>query len=349
MTNNQFEIKVPGKLFLAGEYANTSSGQASLVFAVDRFIEFKITPHSQIMVTSDLLGSFETTPEALQNLTPNGDWQLIQSALQLFNQYANENQISVQPLALKITSHLNLAGKKLGLGSSGATVVGVLEALLLFHNLPFTQLELYKLATLVLQGLEKFTAGSMGDVAAASFGGLLYYQKYDVDWLTKQNASINTLVHLEWPLLEIQTFSLPADWHVMVGWTKSPSDTQTQLQHSNNGLDEFQKYTRVAVNEIREGLAEADWSKLVHGILANRQVLNQYTSLNHIPYQTTALIQLQKLATTLELPSKISGAGNGDNGIAIVRTDEQFQQLSQLWQAAQIIPLPLKIYDRKGE
>ncbi len=35
---DSIEVKVPGKLFVAGEYAVTEPGQPSIVIAVDRYI-----------------------------------------------------------------------------------------------------------------------------------------------------------------------------------------------------------------------------------------------------------------------------------------------------------------------
>ncbi|MCM0582077.1 phosphomevalonate kinase [Weissella diestrammenae] len=347
-------IKIPGKLFLAGEYANTDPGQPSIVFAVNRFITFdaQLNTEPLIVVTSDLLGYRQYQPDELFNLLPNDDWRLIQQSLSVFAQFMMNCQQSIQPFKLNISSDLTIHDQKIGLGSSGATVIGIIKSLFILHQMPHSPLTIYKLAAIVLHSLPNFVNGSMGDLAAAAFSGLIYYQKFDHVWLTTQlqTQSIASIITEQWPCLVIQPLIWPTDWHITIGWTQKPANTQIQLNQittQDETESTFQTASARIVKQLVAAINTTNWSQMAQALIDNRQLLSTYTQARHIPYQTPKLVQLMHSADRIHVPSKISGAGNGDNGLAIVQTAWQLSALQKAWQAHHIMPLPLSIYTEK--
>lgn len=359
MGPHMLKLQIPGKLFLAGEFAVTHSGHSSLVMAIDRYIDFKIKPASQIEIQSDLLGAYSIPNNQLKNLpnTLDEQWQLIQSALNIFEEFRKdlEKSPALKPFSLEIESHLSIDHIKIGLGSSGATVVGVLASLLQFHQISFSKTKLFKLASLALLQLPKFKKGSMGDIAAACFGGIVFYQKFDQAWAEKEKrqTSLLNLINMEWPLLKLENAHLPNNWHLLVGWTKSPADTQTSLKQINQSKSqelesEFLIDSDRDVLKIQKSLAQNDWSAFNLAITSIQKTLINYTINQNIPYQTPALQHFLSDAKLFNLPSKISGAGNGDNGIAFTLNRIPDPKLLDTWKTHGIQNLPLNIAPVKG-
>lgn len=352
-----FKTQIPGKLFLAGEFAATHSGHPSLVMAIDRYIDFKIQPTSKTEIKSDLLGLYSIPNNQLTNLPTMNDmkWQLIQSALNIFEELRIDlvNRPALQPFRLEIESHLSIDQIKIGLGSSGATVVGVLSSLLKFHNISFSKPMLFKLASLALLQLPNFKKGSMGDLAAACFGGIVFYQKFDQNWVEKmkQETSILDLINMEWPLLELEHVNLPHNWRLLVGWTKSPADTQASLKQTKKNKaceTEFLIKSDQDVLKIKQSMAQNDWYTFSLAIASIQNTLIEYTNSQNIPYQTPALLHFLSDSSLFNLPSKISGAGNGDNGIAFTLNKTPEPKLLTAWKTHGIQNLPLNIAPVKG-
>ncbi|SUP58918.1 phosphomevalonate kinase [Weissella viridescens] len=63
----------------------------------------------------------------------------------------------------------------------------------------------------------------------------------------------------------------------------------------------------------------------------------------HINYVTPKLRELLSSAYRRGIAAKISGAGNGDNGLAIVQDEAAEVALKEAWQARGITPLQLEI------
>ncbi|QIL50843.1 phosphomevalonate kinase [Weissella coleopterorum] len=351
------KLQVPGKLFLAGEFAATYTNQPSIIMAIDRYIEFKITAAETIEINSDLLGTYQISNNKLQPIlkAQNDDWSLIQAGLQTFEQFRRDlpNAPELKPFHLSIESHLNLNQRKIGLGSSGATMVGLIASLLQFHQISFSKIMLFKLATIALLKIPKFSNGSMGDVAAASFGGVVYYHKFDRTWVQKmlQNDHLANLVQIPWPHLVLKNMPFPTTWQLLVGWTQSPADTQSSLDtmQRQKQLDQhFLQASSDLVWAIQKAISQKNWSDFRLKLSEIQLLLIKYTNAQHLPYQTPALTAFLNSLEHFNLPGKISGAGNGDNGIAFQLLPAPNLDLLATWRNQGIQPLPLKIAPAKG-
>ncbi|MFL1695544.1 phosphomevalonate kinase [Weissella kandleri] len=343
-------IKVPGKLFLAGEFAATYSGQASIVLAVNRFMRFTIQPHDNYQITSDQLGIYPGLLFEKENNPLNDDaWQIVTQACRTIAAYLPATKIKhTQPFQLQITSGLELDGQKIGLGSSGATAVGVCQALLMYYQIPFTKYELFKLATLTLFQLPHFQKGSMGDVAAAVFGGIVYYEKFDTNWLTHQLSTtpLSNIVQNNWPQLQLKNLHQPKTWELLVAWTQSPADTQNSLQRLPVDPTTFLSASQTTVKQVATALENESWTAFQQALAQNQSEIITYTKAANINYQTSQLDHFLQLIQTFAIPGKISGAGNGDNALAWTKLQDTTKRHAfiQACIKADLRPLPLTIY-----
>ncbi|MEE0002713.1 MAG: phosphomevalonate kinase [Weissella confusa] len=347
--------KAPGKLYLAGEYAVTLSGQPSVVIAVDRFVTADVTRRTddQLVVVSDQLGEQNWPVSELPTLPLTDDWRLVIRTLQVLNDYLLDNGQPVTGLTVSIKSHLNADnGQKLGLGSSAAVVVALIKAVIDDYELPMTPEQRFKLAALITLTTPNFKAGSMGDIAAASLGGVILYSKFDTEVITEwidSNSYFSEIIARDWPLLRLERLGFPADWQLLVGWTGAPADTQQLLAQGATTVDKqhakqlLAQNTAPLVNMLVEGLRRMDYDKVATALRLNQEQLFTYTSQVGLSYMTPQLLTLLSTASELGASAKISGAGGGDNGIAITNNPLVAKALTQAWLAAGIQPLPLSI------
>ncbi|GAK30384.1 phosphomevalonate kinase [Weissella oryzae SG25] len=339
------KVSAPGKLYIAGEYAITKTGELAIVAAVDRFLTAEITDSPKNQLISNQLGQL-LNPDTVQH--PHPRWTLMLTLLKqikALNQALTGN--SVSPITINITSNLNLAGQKLGLGSSGALVVAVLSAANKHFAWHLTSLELFKAATLTLLSLPTFARGSMGDVAAATFGGVIAYQKFDLTALNKLQAELElaALIKNPWPSLLIQPIKWPNNWQFNVGWTGIPASTQkrlkqVQIEPNNDFFHQSTQLTQKIINDIEH----ANFLALTNHLASIQHLLLNYTEKQGLVYLTPALRKLLESVNKFNLPAKISGAGGGDNGFAITINQASQAALLVDWQNNGILPLNLNIW-----
>lgn len=118
---------------------------------------------------------------------------------------------------------------KIGLGSSAAVVVGIVSAFNNHFKLNLTLLTQFKIAALAHLHVQK--NGSLGDVAAITYGGAISYQSPDLSQY--QTADKNWLqpeiVDVPWKKLNIVPLSWPQDWQILLGATHESADTSKAL------------------------------------------------------------------------------------------------------------------------
>lgn len=346
--------QAPGKLFLIGEYAITFPFQSAVAFAVDKYVT--VTAESNDMqvvdITSDQLGNLKIPFEQIQKPLTIDNWQLVKRTMAVLYQYHFKNLSVYQGLKLNITSDLTFQGKKLGLGSSAAVVVAIIKAFNQVFNLKLSKQEQFKLGALVMLTLPQFSKGSMADVAVATYGNVLSYHKFDdffVNQLLANGMDYATIMQRDWPGLAIKILPWPTDWQIAIGWTKTPADTQEMLNHIITSekiaaaKEKLALTTKPLINKFILGLENSNFEMVSQSILLNATDITNYTNEVGINYLTASLTDALNIATDLHIPAKISGAGGGDNVIAITTRNENKEKLQKAWQRSGIIPLPLHI------
>ena len=229
--------KAPGKLFIAGEYAVVEPGHGAIVAAVSRYLTVTIDEATSV-------GTLTSTqnPDVVVEWTRKGElfrakedhpYKLVEEAILVAEQYVRETGKLTNALySLSITSELDDAkrGIKYGLGSSGAVVVATIQAVLDFYETPRTSLLVYQLS--VLTNLRLSQRGSFGDIAASSFGGMVYYTSPDRSELLEQlqSQSIKAICDADWKDLLIERLPEIPTFTLLVGWTGQVAITDSLIQ-----------------------------------------------------------------------------------------------------------------------
>jgi phosphomevalonate kinase len=351
-------VKVPGKLMIAGEYAVLSTGYPAIVLAVNRYIHININQSSifnfsyQESELVEVTWSFDHKG-ALIGLEGE-EHSFIKEAISIACQLLKETMVRIVPFRLQIDNGLNdyLTGKKYGLGSSAAIVVGVISAILAFHgqSMEHEQLKLYKLSCIA--HLKSQGNGSGADIAASVYGGWICYYRYDVAWLNHklydQNTSIGSLIHIPWPNLCIQKLVLPENIKFMAGWTKHAAKTSPLVDQIEAFQRErpkqygvFLEESKAAVEEFIKSCELRQEAGIFHAIQKNRTTLQYLSDISGAQLETKEIRSLCHIADQYGR-SKFSGAGGGDCGIAFLMKGDEMKALKQEWEQAGIMPLDLQ-------
>ncbi|MBN9643207.1 phosphomevalonate kinase [Corynebacterium mendelii] len=351
--------RIPGKLYLAGEYAVTVPGRAALVVAVDRFV----TVRAQL--TDSPRGRFTTAGAAplvwrQHNNVPvidsgGGDfWSHCIHAHRVVEAWRVHNGVPAATYDVTVTSDLvdKATGRKYGLGSSAAVTCAVIAAIAGVYGLPADPVTLYKLAMLATVMDSPATSG--GDIAASSAGGYVHYRSPDRQWIARQrlvkplHTRVAELVSARWPGLSITPVTAAGRLRILPGWTGSPAVTDTMLGtpartpfpdsllDRSDGLVETMA-AMVAGQQPADGVGE-----VVAGL---REVLSTVAAVRTTTIVTPRLAQLIDCAEQLGWSAKTSGAGGGDCGIAITpfpgATADKEHELGLQWEKAGISALPV--------
>ncbi|HEX7057569.1 MAG TPA: phosphomevalonate kinase [Bacilli bacterium] len=358
MTWDCLQIKAPGKLFIAGEYAVLEPYQSSVVIAVDRYILAKIEKNEENSIALPDLGVGQTAwryADGTAVFSPSDErFRFVGSAIETSLRYLQEHQINLKTFRLTITSELDdPSGRKYGLGSSAAVVVAVVSAILHFHGsaVKLSRSLLFKLAAIA--HLRAQGNGSGADVAAAVFGGWIKYASFQADWLLRrirQTEHLTTIIDEPWPFLAVDELYPIPDLHVCVGWTGQPASTsglikqvQAIRETSPEMYQEFLQSSMTAVKELTAAFAKSEVAPALAGIARNRAALKKLGDLAQAMIETPELTELCRLAEKYNGAGKPSGAGGGDCGIALIAGEANAERLRAAWRQAGITPLRLNV------
>ncbi|WP_312096114.1 phosphomevalonate kinase, partial [Niallia sp.] len=283
------EIKVPGKLFIAGEYAVLEPGYPAIVVAVDRFITAGVELSEKQSLSLPQLGlpNVACRLDQGQVIFEETDARLdfIKNTFDIVHRYLLEKSIETKPFSLTITSELDDAtsGRKYGLGSSAAVVVAVVSSILTLYReqLPVSKTLIFKLAAIAHYQTQG--SGSCADVAASTYGGWLHYTAFKASWLKEklgEQRSISQLVEETWPYLQIEQLEAPEELVLAVGWTGSSAKTASlikkiePLKNQNSTIyGDFLRKSRDAVSTMVEGFKHNDMELVMASLSANRSAL----------------------------------------------------------------------------
>lgn len=361
------KLRVPGKLFLLGEYAILEPGSQALLLTFQRYLQAQISPAEAFGLETDLLPEailgfgYEQGQILWQSPTekPAEKLKFVAEALQWAFAYLGALDQAIRPFHLQLHSDLHSSGAKLGLGSSAAVTVAVLAAVLAFHGERFEsheqRLKLFKLATLahsVSQGASQGGSqggGSGADLAAVIFGSVTCYRRYDASWLKPGTLPLNKLLEVNWPLLGLEKLSWPTQLGLKVGWTGHPAATLDFLEEISylkgkdpEGWMRFLFSANAATSAARSALAEGQVSPLLQAVGQYRHLLQELQTDFLSPIESPALVALADSAERLGLAAKSSGAGGGDCGLAL-GDPALLPELSQHWEREGIVPLDLAL------
>ncbi len=345
--------RAPGKLMLMGEYAVTEPRHPGLVAAVDRYL------YCQVISGNTFSASFGNTLSVeadgwgrlVDRLTEDPALKLASRVLSLLDRYFQELHCVPRPFQLATTSELRApSGEKYGLGSSAAATVAMVAALLQWtlQRSPRSQ-EIFKLASLAHFSTQP--RGSLADVAASVFGGLLHYQRVDPKWMYQAMSShaLAELIARPWPGLAVQTLDALRAPPWLVGWTGRVASTPALLNHAAqfrarhpDVFNRFLSQSDVAVGAFIQALHTEDGPQLMAAVKKNRQALTEFSDRAQLQIETPMMAKAIDMADAWGGAGKSSGAGGGDIIVAWM-PESQRSRLGQAWSRRGIELLALNL------
>jgi len=294
----------PGKLILLGEYA-VLEGAPAIVSAVNKFAKIKIKNSTD--------NNFSVSAPNLNLYNINFNREINESQkeklnffLNLFSFIQHKNE-SIKPCSIEINTddfYFENSNQKLGLGSSAAITVGLIESIYKFNEYEISNTE--ELFGIALQA--HFEAqgktGSGIDIASSAFGGTGIYKK------TEKKFSFK---HIK----------IPQDLYLIPIWSGSSTSTPQFVSKTN----QLKEQNKILYNKIMQELS--DLSKQgCKNLKRNNTVefLNIVDEYFHVldKLGTNAEIsiisdvhkQISKIVKSCNGFYKPSGAGGSDIGIA---------------------------------
>lgn len=349
-------VKAPGKLYIAGEYAVVENGYPAIIVAIDQYITANISEsennvgviHSKQYENDKIEWVYDNNQ--IKPLNDNSSFNYVISAMKTFETYVEELKINHKLYNIDIDSNLNSEdGKKYGLGSSAAVTVATIKALNELYGLHLSKLKIFKLAAIAHLSIQG--NGSLGDVAASSFGGWIAYSSFDKDWLANQ-TNLKDMMEQSWPHLMIEPLTPPSDLELLIGWTGTPASTSNLLKsvESSLNVDRYKQFlvkSKHCINKMINGFKNKDIAVIKNQIKENRNIIIELASFTGIDIETSKLKRLCEIAEEYNGSGKSSGAGGGDCGIAIVEKQSPIKDIESKWAENGIIPLHLNIYSEQ--
>ena len=356
------EVRAPGKLYIAGEYAVVETGFPAVLVAVDRYVTVRVRNAVDTgRITSDLhAGSQLEWYRRDSDMVIEPDetpFSFVLAAMRVVEEAVVELGEPLQIFDLDIASELvNDSGRKFGLGSSAAVTVATVRALCAHYGLDLSRMEQLKLALLASTEVQR--SGSGGDIAASMFGGWIAYTAFDREWARGERAkrSLVELLATQWPGLSVSRVAPPDGLRLLVGWTGSPASTSrlvggVQSRKTRGGMDypQFLTESSRCVTALIAALNEGDGKHILAGIRRNRELLRQLGERTGITIETPKLRHLIETAEEHGGAAKTSGAGGGDCGIVLIDDNADIDGLLAAWERADIRVLNLYVHQPEGQ
>lgn len=351
-------VTAPGKVMLAGEWAVLERGNSALVLSMDKGVTVTLQQSNNFSFDIPIIGiqgiKAEFYGKSLRILTKLSHEQEIQFSFVHYATlfalyYLQENGIAITPFHLSIHSKISSIS---GLGSSAATVVGIVKGILSFHGVDVTCEEEKEIAfkiSCIAHYEAQGKQGSCFDVAAATYQEPLIYRRFDPDWLEysyKKNKNITAVVEQMWPYLEIEPIQLCPMMHVCVGFVGYGARTSELIQK----MKQFKKheehfYKRASdllagiVEQLIDAINRHDTQKILKLIKQNRNALKSLTDYSGLLLETPELGLLCDIAEQYGGAAKLSGAGGGDCGIAVCFDEKTAKNIMEAWRIHRIEPV----------
>jgi len=360
--------RVPGKLFIAGEYAVVEPGHPAILVAVDRHVSVTVSASdgADVVIDSDLcpgetrlrrrdgelvgLGAHDTR-QAQDGLSH------VVSAIEVVDGLLAERGPGPSPVHVSVTSRLHRNGTKFGLGSSGAVTVATVTAVAAYGGVELSPDERFRLA--MLATARRDTGSSGGDLAASVWGGSIAYQAPDRAAVLDmaQHRGIAETVRAPWPGFAVRRLPPPGGLALEVGWTGEPASTSslagrlgTREWRGSAAQRAFLARSDECVHASVRALERGDDHELLRQVRGARRVLAELDDEVRVGIFTTRLTALCDAAEAGGGAAKPSGAGGGDCGIALLdaTAEREISQLREKWAAAGVLPMPIHVQLTNG-
>lgn len=345
-------VSAPGKLMLAGEWAVLENSKC-IVLAVNKRVHASVEESKDISITIDdfnidVKAEFDGKHLIFDNISDEEKQKLafIKASIETVLLYLGK----CKPFKIRTwgeESQITVDGvpKKIGFGSSAASVVATIAALLEFNGVDINKSKevIYKLSTIA----HYFAQGKLGsafDVAASTYGGATVYRRFDAAWLTKKMEAaekITDIVKEEWPGFYAEELEIPSDLILSIGWTKESASTSAMIKQMDafkaNNNSEYRKiYDNIGklVSDLLIAWKADNKAKITELLRKNEEYLRELGSKSGVNIETPELRQLSELADKNGAAGKLSGAGGGDCGIAVCFDRKIADKVNKAWKDA---------------
>ncbi len=340
-------LKVPGKLFIMGEYSVLKPGNEAVLVAVDKFIYVRIDDDVEYEFSSEM-GRFKWMISDQLPVLMYDSLTHAKAAIYVAHQYLKYKNVMPKTYKIQLDSELTSPeNHKYGLGSSGAVIVAIIKGILEFHGVKLRKLDLFKLSVLAQIEISDITSG--GELAASIYGGWVHYQRYDLIWVLNNKGKLNEILHSTWPLLSITKLKPPYVTLAVCfsGFSQSTKSftNKVQVLNQNPWYATFLNKTRLIVAQFKEALIRSDYYTIKYMIELYRELLLELEKQAGIKIESEPFKKMIETANKLGFAAKTSGAGYGDCGIAIVKNKVDRTLLHDEWIKQNLVALDLNVWE----
>lgn len=312
----------PGKLMLFGEHA-VVYGYPCIVAAVDqRFhavLEETDLPQLVLHAPDLQISEYRKKFADLGEGEIDKKVAFAETAVKIFLQLFPQSQ------GVKISTK-NDFSVNFGFGSSSASAVAILKGLSEFYEIKLNNDQIFNLAYQVV--MEVQGVGSGFDVAAAVYGGIIYYVR-------PINANPQTKI-----VKRIETETLP----FLVAYTGIKADTATLVkkvahtfQNKPKKLEEIFKQIQIIVEQASTALVNRD-PLLLSNLMKKNQSLLSLLGISSREIEET----IKAATDNGAMAGKLSGAGGGDCVLLLAEEKDKTKITAAVNQTpAEILPVTL--------
>ena len=289
----------PGKLILFGEHAS-SRGYPAIVFAVNKRITTTLNPlekndQKKILLTSPIMDVYKEE-------FPSKKLDVVSKTIEFF---LEKTGVKIEPIEINFSSELLS-----GFGSSAAAIASTLGVLDSYYETNFSKYELLKMGIKANHAVKGYGSGL--DIASSIYGGIIKYQiGFEPSKITTEKLDL------------------------VIGNTKIKAPSGPIVK----AVKEFEKKNPILVKEIFDNIEDIVFE--AEKALKNNDMKNLGSLMNNnqlfLQQLGVSSAILDKLTSVAKeagaLGAKLSGAGKGDNMLALVTTNKRKAVIEAIMQA----------------
>ncbi|MBI3033194.1 phosphomevalonate kinase [Candidatus Woesearchaeota archaeon] len=379
------EITVPGKVMLAGEWNVLLPGHSCIAFAVNIYARCQIISSSKFTLSFEpfnyktqfsiqknklvLQNQQFRRNEKINNERANEDFSLALKGVEIALQYLSLSNINLKHFTLTVdtssfyhssNNHYNNHLFKIGLGSSAASLVGIITSVLVFHRISVKSFEeklvVFKLSSIAL--LSHHYPSSCYDLATCIFGDMIYYTSFDTQLFIekikgKSLQEILSPVFEGWGGLNIKHLNC-RELPFLIYWTEKSSSTISLVNQVYTYLDQHKQDSQLQtsylqimddinslVHKLLSAINNNHFALIVYLIRQNRELLLRVEKLIGVVLETPDIHFIVDDAYQHGCSAKLSGAGGGDIAIVVSQSQSVLDNFKSDLSEKGIYPLPL--------
>jgi len=318
----KYKVSVPGKLYIAGEYA-VVKGFHAIIIPTKLKVNVSIESSSEFKIKSNQWDTYNTYQ--LHHLKRSK--ALWKKALNSAYSYLQYKKIHIQPNKVIIHSELDQLDHKLGLGSSGAIVISLIKAALIFHQVDTTPRLLYMLGVNALK--DDSETSSFGDLACSAYETPILYKK---DITINYKQEFKNFMQLSWDNLVIQTIQLPLVMMVIHTNMSASSTKLVDLLSQNMSQKEQMKVFKQideTVLKLVTAIKDQNLKEIFECIKTLESYMTKLDSYMSGHMYVTPIKTIFEIAKKHDIAYKISGAGGGDNVLLFLNEQKEYTNIKQ--------------------